>query len=87
MNKVHLSNEFALVLQQVDEAGGEDFVTLADTLQVERSRLVHIVTSLRNKGLVVLSQSSPTEMWIRVTTKGRRLTHYIWPESTSLHAS
>lgn len=87
MNSVKLSDEYAIVLQQVEEAGGEDFGTLADVLRFDRQRLAHIVAALRNKGLIVLNRDGHNDMWIRVSSKGHRLIQYIWPETTQLHTA
>jgi len=86
MTNITLADDQALVLQQIDETGGEDFGTLADTLRFDRHRLAQIITALRDKGLLVMSRDGQTVMWLRVSAKGQRLMQYIWPE-TGLRAS
>lgn len=40
--------DYALALQ----GGGEDVATLSDTLRLSGDRLIHVIKSLKNKGLV-----------------------------------
>jgi predicted transcriptional regulator len=54
MHKIQLPEDYALVLQQVEESGSEDFSILAESLRIERSRLSHIVKALQHKGLIVM---------------------------------
>ena len=76
-----LPADYALVLQQVEESGEEDFTTLAESLRLDRPRLAHIVEALQHKGLLVLSRSSYADTWIRLSSKGRHFLQYMWPES------
>lgn len=78
---VELPEDYALVLQQVDENGVEDFNNLAESLRLDRKRLVHVVRSLRSKGLICISQQTGEDVWIRLSAKGRRLMSFMWPES------
>ncbi|HSX16870.1 MAG TPA: hypothetical protein VLH86_02095 [Patescibacteria group bacterium] len=79
MHKIELPEDYALVLQQVDENGSEDFSSLAESLRFDRARLAHIVRALRHKGLIVTQQAGE-DVWIRLSAKGRQLTAYIWPQ-------
>ncbi len=83
MKTVHLPEDYALVLQQVEEIGEEEFDTLAETMRFDRKRLTHIVQALRHKGLIVMSQRGRSEPWIRLSSKGRQLMQYLWPESSA----
>jgi DNA-binding MarR family transcriptional regulator len=80
MRKPHLSEEYALVLQQIDESGEEDFTTLAEMLRFDRQRLAHIVQALHHKGLIVVHRSRQYDPWLRVSAKGRQLMDALWPE-------
>jgi DNA-binding MarR family transcriptional regulator len=78
MHKIQLPEDYALVLQQVEESGSEDFSILAESLRIERSRLSHIVKALQHKGLIVM-HAAGEDFRIRLSAKGRQLTAYIWP--------
>lgn len=84
---IELPRDYALVLQTVHESGEEDFANLAETLRFDRPRLAHIVESLRHRGLIYFSRSagalgrSSTDVWIRLSAKGRKIVETIWPES------
>lgn len=82
---VNLSNEDALVLQQISESGEEDVVSLSEGLGMKRSRVRASIESLRRKGLVTV-QRTASDWWVQVSTKGKELTRYVWPE-TSLSMS
>jgi hypothetical protein len=77
-----LPAEYALVLQQIKEHGQEDFANLAESLQIARPRLAHIIEALKHKGLVAITQQY-NDVSIRLSSKGQRVTRYIWPELTS----
>ena len=82
MHTKQLPQDYALVLQQIEEDGGDGFDELADTLRLERSRLSHIVQSLHHKGLIIINQSLPNrDSWLSLSSKGRRFMSYLWPES------
>ena len=81
MRTIELPEEYALVLQQVDEDGGDDFNTLAENLRFDRRRLTHYVQSLLNMGLIAFYRKNSDDPWIRLSAKGRRLMRYLWPES------
>lgn len=83
MKKIELPQDYALVLQQVDEFGEEDFDTLAESLRIDRKRLTHIITALRQKGLILINKTSQ-DVWVRLSSRGQRLMRYMWPESRAL---
>lgn len=80
MKSIKLPEDYALVLQQVGESGEENLDMLAESLRVDRRRLAHIVQSLHHKGLIYFADTYQ-EPWIRLSTKGRQLVRYIWPET------
>ena len=65
MKKIELPEDYALVLQQVDESGAEDFSSLAESLRFDRARLLHILRALQHKGLIV-TQGFGEDAWIRL---------------------
>lgn len=79
--ELRLPYDYAMVLQQIQEDGEDDFETLAETLQVDRPRLAHIIDALYHKGLIRMSRESSRQAWISVSSKGQRLLTYMWPES------
>lgn len=83
---VDLPADYALVLQQVREDGEDEFSVLAETLNIKRSRLAHIVGSLRKKGLVMIERTNVGDAWIRLSAKGQKLMGQIWPESVGSYA-
>lgn len=80
MKNVTLPHDYALVLQMVNESGEEDIETLSELLRVDRKRLMHIIQSLHHKGLIYFNSKYQYSM-IRLSSKGRQLVRYIWPES------
>lgn len=81
MQAIKLPADYALVLQQIKENGEEYFTNLAETLRFDSRRLAHIIQALRHKGLITLKQYDQEELWIQLSTKGKRLMRFIWPES------
>lgn len=81
MRIVELPEDYALVLQQIEEDGEDDFGELAESLSLDRGRLAHILQALRNKGLISVSRNLQRGAWIRLSSKGKRLVAYVWPES------
>jgi DNA-binding MarR family transcriptional regulator len=77
---IDLPTDYALVLQQVSEDGSDEFTVLSETLNIRRSRLSHIIAALRQKGLILIEKSSVGDAWIRLSSKGNKLVHQIWPE-------
>lgn len=77
--QVNLSNEDAMVLQQISETGEEDVVSLSETLGMRRRRVMTSIESLRRKGLITV-QRTAGDWWVRMSTKGKQVAHYVWPE-------
>jgi len=77
---IDLPEDYAIVMQQIKENGEEDFTNLAETLQFDRPRLVHIVQGLQHKGLISITRAS-SEIWLRLSGKGQRLMAFMWPEA------
>jgi DNA-binding MarR family transcriptional regulator len=82
MNTIDLPSDYALILQQIDEAEEEDIQALAETLSIERGRLAHAIGSLKNKGLIRLNHTTQST-WISLSTKGKKLVTKLWPPSGS----
>ena len=73
--------DYALVLQQVSEDGRDEIAVLSETLNIRRSRMLHIVTSLRQKGLLMIEQTTWGDAWVRLSAKGRKIVGQMWPET------
>lgn len=80
MRSLDLPSDYALVLQQVDESGQEDFTNLAESLRIDRKRLSHIIQALQHKGLIRVRRAAQ-DTWITMSSRGHRLTTALWPES------
>lgn len=80
---IDLPVDYALVLQQVCEDGQNELGVLSETLDIRRSRLLHIVGSLRKKGLILIERSAMGDAWIRLSARGRKVTRQIWPEQVA----
>ena len=76
---INLTNEDALVLQLISESGEEDIISLEQSLNMNRGRVLASLESLRRKGLITI-QSMSGDWWVRISSKGKQLTHYVWPE-------
>ena len=82
MHVQQLPQDYALVLQQIGEDGEDGFEDLVGTLNLERSRLGHILQALHHKGLIKIEHAKyGEEAWMSLSAKGRRLMTYLWPES------
>lgn len=81
MKHTELPEDYALVLQQIGEDGGDDIATLAEALRYDRRRLAHIIQALHHKGLLVINTGMYHESWLSLSAKGKRLMAYLWPES------
>lgn len=79
-----LPEDYSLVLQQIQEDGEDDFLSLVESLNIKRSRLIHVILSLAGKGMVAINQTNVYEIRIRLTRKGSQIVRYIWPESVVL---
>ena len=80
MHRITLPEDYALVLQQIQENGQDDIANLAETLHIRRSRLSHIIDSLKHKGLIRVTRDYHSDLWIELSAKGKRLVRYLWPE-------
>jgi predicted transcriptional regulator len=76
---IGLSNEDAIVLQQICESGEEDVINLSRSLNMNRARVIAILESLRKKGLVTVKRTAG-DWWVGMSLKGKQFTSYIWPE-------
>lgn len=79
MKSVNIPEEYALVLQQIDESGQEDFDNLANSLHIARRRIIHIISSLQHRGLVRLTQQTAYGPLIELSLSGKRFVQYLWP--------
>lgn len=84
MKRIQLPQDHALVLQQINELGEEDFTGIAESLRIGRAKLAHIIQTLHHKRLILVRRSSYAEVWVRLSTKGKGLMSRMWPESASL---
>jgi predicted transcriptional regulator len=75
MKKIDLNEDSALVLQQIEEIGEDDFENLNESLRFGRGYLAHILQGLQHKGLVKIRGD-----WISLSSKGRKTAELIWPE-------
>jgi DNA-binding MarR family transcriptional regulator len=78
-NRITISNEEAIVLQQISESGEEDLVSLARGLRMHRSRVMQHLEHLKHKGLITI-KATYGDWWVRTSAKGTRLVRYMWPE-------
>lgn len=76
---IQLTNEEALVLQQVYEDVETDIGVLAYQLGMKRTTLMSVLQELSHKHLVAIKKSY-AELWINVSVRGKQLVHYMWPE-------
>lgn len=84
MKRIRLPHEQALVLQQINELGEEDFIGLSQGLRIGRAKLAKIIQTLHHKRLILVRKSAYAEVWVRLSTKGQQAMRTIWPESTQL---
>lgn len=78
-NRITISNEEAIVLQQISESGEEDLVSLARGLRMHRSRVMRHLEHLKHKGLITI-KATYGDWWVRTSAEGTRLVRYMWPE-------
>jgi DNA-binding MarR family transcriptional regulator len=81
MKRIRLPQEQALVLQQINERGEEDFTGLAEGLRIGRAKLAEINQILHHKRLILVRKSSYAEVWVRLSAKGQQVMRTVWPES------
>lgn len=70
--KISLSNEDAIVLQQISESGEEDLISLSRGLGMHRSRVMAILEKLRRKGLITI-QRTAGDWWVHMSSKGKAM--------------
>lgn len=78
-----LPTDYALILQQINETGSDEVSVLSETLNLSRARTLHIVTSLRQKGLVLIDKTVWGDAWVRLSAKGQKLVGQLWPDATA----
>lgn len=76
---ISLSSEDAMVLQLISETGEEDIISLERSLGMKRGRVMASLESLRKKGLITIQRISG-DWWVHISSKGKELTHHVWPE-------
>ena len=81
--RVTLSNDDALILQQISESGEEDLGSLASSLNMKRGRVQASLDSLRRKGLIDI-QRTAGEWWVNISSRGKALMQYIWSDSAAM---
>lgn len=85
MEKISLTTNEAIVLQQVSEDIEDNAWTLARQVGVSRHHILSIISHLQQKGLVML-ENDIDGLWVRLTKRGRQLMRYIWPEAVRASA-
>lgn len=78
--QINLTTDEAIVLQQVHEDGEDDTQSLAQYTGMSRRYVVNLVANLRQKGLIAIDNTYG-DIWVRATTKGKRLVQSLWPEA------
>lgn len=86
MKRIQLPEDQALVLQQINEVGEEDFTGLAQGMRFGRAKLAEIIQVLHRKRLIVVRRSAYAEVWVRLSAKGRGFITTLWPESAAMPA-
>lgn len=79
MRTIEISEDYAIIMQQIEEVGEEDFDNLVETLRFDRSRLMDILSGLRHKGLVIFHYSR-WGLWLQLSAKGKKSVKIIWPD-------
>ncbi len=77
---IDLPKDYEAVLRRVRDNGEEDLASLPGKIDINHSRLSHIIKSLKKKGLIVVSPSTYDGAWVRLSTKGRKLMNYVNPD-------
>jgi DNA-binding MarR family transcriptional regulator len=73
---VDLPEDYAIILLQVRQSGKEEFLSLAERLDIDVPRMQHIVKALQHKGLLVVRSVAQNELWIRLSKKAQKLMSY-----------
>lgn len=81
--QVTLSNEDAMILQQINQTGEEDIISLEQALGMQRGRLLARLEHLRRKGLITI-QRTASDWWVQMSSKGKQVSTYIWPEANPM---
>ena len=71
-NKINLTTNEALALQQVYEDGGDEAAMLAAQMGMPRRTTMNVLADLRHKGLMAIDQAYG-DAWVRLTTRGKCL--------------
>lgn len=79
MKLAKFNEDQALILQIIEESGGEDIENLAASLRFERSRLVNLLIGLQHKGLIRIRNTGYGKT-ATLSRKGRKTTRLLWPE-------
>ncbi len=79
MRKIHLQQDYAVVLREVDEHGGDYINNLVESLKFDRNRLLHILQTLQHKRLIMVNQKTH-EAFIELTRRGERFVHSAWSQ-------
>lgn len=75
MKKYEINADSALLLQQIEENGEEDFDNLAESLRFGRQYTWHLLINLKHKGLIKIKGP-----WISLSAKGKKVLGLAWPE-------
>lgn len=76
---IQISNEEAIVLQQISESGEEDVTGLSRSLRMNHHHVIRMLERLKRKGLVSI-KAAYGNWWIHTSAKGTQLIRYMWPE-------
>lgn len=79
MNKSRLTDDEAMVLQQVYEDGEDDIRSLSFELGITRQSAIREALKLEQKGLLVF-QHSFDGLLLKVSSKGKVMVRQLWPE-------
>ena len=79
IQQIALTNDEALVLQQITENGEDDVIGLSHGLRMSRSQVAKQLDRLRAKKLVTI-KATCGDLWVRASKRGRQLVNYMWPE-------
>lgn len=77
---IELTNEEAIVLQQISESGEEDIVSLSSGLRMSRHSVVQHLSRLKRKGLITV-KALYGDWWVSTSAKGAYVVHFMWPET------
>ena len=77
---INLNTDEAIVLQQIYEDTENDPQMIARQVGMSYKWVLKIVAKLKSKGLLVIEQTCG-DLWIRLSSRGRRLVQNLWPEA------